>query len=542
MASNIDIIIQAQDKSSSAFNSASGSLSSLNDRVESLQPTFERMAAVGTVAFGAITAVAVKSVQAYADVEKANRQLEHAVVGVSKGTKEQVEQIQKVTGALQAKAGVDADSLNMGVAQLSTFGLQTSSVIGLTKSLADLTVNQSGLNSTSEQYISSANTIAKALNGQFGVLEKSGIRFTALQQEMIKTGTEAEKVAAINEGLAQNLRETTDTVAGTDLAMARFHRTLEDASEGIGKSLAPMMNKLLEYVTPLLQKFNDWAEANPDLLAKIVLVGGGIAGLVAIVGALGLILPSIIAGFGLLSGPVGIIAGTIGILVAGFMALKDHLGGIMTFLENTGLLDYFRTVWDNISATFNETLVPAFSRLWETLVKMKPLFEAIAIVIGGALLAAIMVFAKVLEITIKLLAGLFDIGTRVAAFLVDQFTKAFDGITRAVTWLIDKFNALVSAIQSVVRAAEKIGGNVLGAISGAVSRVFNVNDAVVSPSGNIISTHPDDYLIATKDPSSLVGGGGVTINMNGGTYLDPNVALQIGDMIMGNLKLNMRGA
>ena len=39
-----------------------------------------------------------------------------------------------------------------------------------------------------------------------------------------------------------------------------------------------------------------------------------------------------------------------------------------------------------------------------------------------------------------------------------------------------------------------------------------VNDAVIGPSGNIITTNPQDYLIATKDPNSL-SSGEVTLNV-----------------------------
>lgn len=44
-----------------------------------------------------------------------------------------------------------------------------------------------------------------------------------------------------------------------------------------------------------------------------------------------------------------------------------------------------------------------------------------------------------------------------------------------------------------------------------------VNDAIITPSGDVISTHPDDYLIATKTPHSLVNagkGGAPTINFS----------------------------
>lgn len=38
-----------------------------------------------------------------------------------------------------------------------------------------------------------------------------------------------------------------------------------------------------------------------------------------------------------------------------------------------------------------------------------------------------------------------------------------------------------------------------------IDNVTNVNDAIITPSGKVVSTHPDDYLIATKTPGSLVG-------------------------------------
>ena len=44
---------------------------------------------------------------------------------------------------------------------------------------------------------------------------------------------------------------------------------------------------------------------------------------------------------------------------------------------------------------------------------------------------------------------------------------------------------------------------------------ISVNDAIITPSGQVISTHPDDYLIATKTPQTLGRSGGApTINFS----------------------------
>lgn len=39
----------------------------------------------------------------------------------------------------------------------------------------------------------------------------------------------------------------------------------------------------------------------------------------------------------------------------------------------------------------------------------------------------------------------------------------------------------------------------------------SVHDAVITPKGDVVTTDPKDYLIATKTPKQLVGGGGVTV-------------------------------
>lgn len=331
----LQFIIDAQNKAEATLKGVSKNLDQVKSKVESFQPAFQKMAVAGTAALVGITALVKSSTEAYAEAERAERQLYNAVVNVSKGTKEQAAAIGEAANALQKKAGIDGDALKMGAAQLSTFGLQSESVVALTKSLADLTVNQNGVNASSDAYITSANVMAKALNGQFGALEKSGIRFTAHQQELIMTGTEVQKVAALQEGLAQNLRETTDTISGVDLASAKYKQTLGDIQENIGKAMIPALTKLSEALLPILEKFAAWAEANPDLLAKIIMVTAAIAGIITVVGTLGLVLPSIITGFTALgtvltflsANPIVLVVAALAFLILKFNELIQVTGG-----------------------------------------------------------------------------------------------------------------------------------------------------------------------------------------------------------------------
>lgn len=42
----------------------------------------------------------------------------------------------------------------------------------------------------------------------------------------------------------------------------------------------------------------------------------------------------------------------------------------------------------------------------------------------------------------------------------------------------------------------------------------SVNNAIITPSGQVVTTDPKDYLIATKTPQQFVSGGAPTINFS----------------------------
>lgn len=59
------------------------------------------------------------------------------------------------------------------------------------------------------------------------------------------------------------------------------------------------------------------------------------------------------------------------------------------------------------------------------------------------------------------------------------------------------------------------------------SNEISVNDAIIAPNGNVISTAPDDYLIATKTPGSLVGSGAANVNF---TFIDQSTGAKSVDV------------
>jgi len=212
-----------------------------------------KLAAVTAAVYGVVRFLK-DCTKEYQDAEAAQAKLVHAVVDVTGATQDQLQATMDLIDQLEIKGVLDGDVIKAGVAQLSTFGLSNKAVRGLSESLADLTVNQYGVNASSEQCEASANMMAKALNGQFGVLEKSGIRFTEAQKQLIKFGTEEEKVTAINEGFAQNLKYTNEIAMQTSEGM-RAHLIVQmgNMKETIGKVVTGAID-------PLLRSFSKWID------------------------------------------------------------------------------------------------------------------------------------------------------------------------------------------------------------------------------------------------------------------------------------------
>lgn len=252
-------------------------LNNSDKRIQRFKSTVQHMGVVLAASFAAATAAAVSfgisSMKAFAESEKAQKQLEHAVLNVSHATKEQLKQTSDLADELERKGVLDADNIKMGLAQLSTFGLSNKAVQSLAGSLSDLAVNQFGVSASGEQLSDTANTIAKALNGQFGVLEKSGIRFTEAQKKAIEFGTEMQKVDAINQGFAQNLKFTNAVaLTTTEGKLAKMRVSLENVKESIGevlaKALTPLAERLSNFVSS--EKFQAWVEElNQWLAVKI---------------------------------------------------------------------------------------------------------------------------------------------------------------------------------------------------------------------------------------------------------------------------------
>lgn len=453
MASNIDIIINAQDKTKDAFNKAQAGMTGFKDRIEGMKPTFQKMAVAGTAAFAAIGAFAVSALKesagAAADMANANKTLENTLKGLSETMLSDVtegattvarglEYMKETMGqASQAalKLGFDDEAASQSFAKLFQTTKSTSEAHRELKIAMDLARDKGiSLEEATQKLIMVHSGATKELKAQGLAIDENA--------------TAMENMAILEDSLTGKALAFASTTAG---AWAILQESTNNLKQAIGDALAPALQSLLEKVQPLIEKFIAWAEQNPELLSKIILIGGAVAALVAVVGTLGILLPAIITGFTLLFSPIGML-----IIVIGIIILK----------------------WKE------------FAKMWVDL------WEGIKTAVrAGA------------DVIMSVLQPVFD-------FVM----KIVNAIDKAVSFVGDK-----------------VGGG----------KKKKVNDAVINPSGDIVETNPNDWIIATQNPGALfgnTGGGGITVNINGGNFLDENVADEIGDMILAKLQFQMRGA
>lgn len=347
--STLEIIIKARDE-------ASQTMSNFNSKLKGMEPTFKKMAVAGTVAFTAIAAGVASCLSEAIEAKKGFAQLD-AVLASTKGIAGVTRTAALDLANSLAKVSLFTDDAILGGENLlltftnigkDAFPLATQTMLDMSQALG-------------QDLKSSATQLGKALQDPIkGVtaLSKVGVNFTESQKEMIAKLVESGDLLGAQKIILAELNtefgKSAENAAKAD-PFAMMKKSMGELKESIGTALLPAFEKIIAAVTPLIEKFSAWAQANPELLSKLVLIGGALAGIVAVVGTLGVILPSVIAGFTLLAGPVGIIIGLVAALtfavvkiIGIFTLLRDHSGEVWT-----GLKIMFKEAIDSIVRFFD---------------------------------------------------------------------------------------------------------------------------------------------------------------------------------------------
>ena len=180
---------------------------------------------------------------------------------------EQIKSIIDLTGSLQSLGVVGDEVTIAGAQQLATYRLQEDSIKKLLPTMQDLLVKQKGLNGTGQDMEGIANLFAKSMNGQTMALKRSGIFLSEREEQLLKVGTEEQKVALLTEAVRRSIGEQNKEMLKTpEGKITSAKNRIGDLYEVWGMSVRDTRAKFWEFVA-------DNAEGLQDIVNRVFKAG-----------------------------------------------------------------------------------------------------------------------------------------------------------------------------------------------------------------------------------------------------------------------------
>lgn len=336
-----------------------------------------------------------------------------------------------------------ADPPKEAAAELAKLGISVTDAAGKMLPLGNVldqfhnkfaTLNQA-------QRLQAASTVfgTEAMSSAIVLIEKGGAAIDQLS-EKYRTNTDVAKKAA--EIMTNNLKG----------AMSQLSGAFESASISIGSALIPQIRALAEGIAGLVNRFNALPESTKQFIAigaavtsAVLLIGGALAGVVAII-------PSFIAGWGAVVAAVGLIATPVGIAVAAIAAVSVAAAAL--WKDNETLRSELTNAWSEVKAAAVDVW-PWVSELFKgtagTLKSLMPVVSAVVV-------AGFQTIANIVTTTLGVVKGV--VGT-VVSILSGDFSGAWQKAKNTVT----------TVIGGIVKQAEILGTGILQIVSNIVKGV-----------------------------------------------------------------------
>jgi len=312
MSLDIPIISSFDSK---GIKSAIKEFKQLETTSQKAQFAIKKAAVPAAAALTAVVAVIGKSVQGAIEDEAAQQSLARQIKASTAATDKQVASVEAYISSLGQSVAISDDKARPAFQKL----------VVATK---DLTTAQDLLNialdvsaATGSDLTGVSDALAKAFAGNMKPLAALSPELKSL----IKEGASLDEVLGVlKTNFGGAAKAAGDTAAG---GMKKLSISLGETQEAIGTAFLPVFEKML----PVVQKFAAWAEANPDLLAAVVVGLGSLAVATLAVNAAMALNPAVL-----------ITAGIVALGVALVVAYKkfETFGSVVRLVVN-GVSDYF---------------------------------------------------------------------------------------------------------------------------------------------------------------------------------------------------------
>ncbi|MDE6519673.1 MAG: hypothetical protein K2K91_04330 [Ruminococcus sp.] len=174
-------------------------------------------------------------------------------------TNEQIQSLKDYASELQ-NIGVIGDEVQLsGLQELSTYIENADNLKPMMSVLTDMLAQQYGLNATAESAVTISTMLGKVLGGQTSALSRYGYFFDEAQEQLLKFGTEEQRVATLAEVVSASVGGVNEALAQTNAGkMQQLSNTIGDIKEQFGDAVyqieaifLPALNRLAEYLAEI---------------------------------------------------------------------------------------------------------------------------------------------------------------------------------------------------------------------------------------------------------------------------------------------------
>ena len=338
------------------------------------------------------------------------------------------------------KVGViSAGTIRAGYTELNKWNVPVDKVNDLSEALTNLVAGKFGINATAEDAQLASQAIGRAFNGDVAGLTKMKIPLTEAQKLIIKNGTEAERLATINEVVNGTFSKQNEILANTpDGQLKRMKNQQAALMATIGKGLLPMQ-----------KAFIDMASTIMPIIAPVIqdifgLFSGAFTWIAEVINENK---DSIQEGLSSAMNEVKFVISSLGKVIRwcadnlSFLVpiLKAVAGGFVAFNGISKLMPLIKGVVGGLMSVIKVV------RVIVAVLSANPILIAIMAVVAGIYLL-VTHWEEIKEVAI-------EVWTAVSEFI----SETWDGIVNAVTGFIDRVSALISDLyESIITTLRPI--------------------------------------------------------------------------------------
>lgn len=338
------------------------------------------------------------------------------------------------------KVGViSAGTIRAGYTELNKWNVPVDKVNDLSEALTNLVAGKFGINATAEDAQLASQAIGRAFNGDVAGLTKMKIPLTEAQKLIIKNGTEAERLATINEVVNGTFSKQNEILANTpDGQLKRMKNQQAALMATIGKGLLPMQ-----------KAFIDMASTIMPIIAPVIqdifgLFSGAFTWIAEVINENK---DSIQEGLSSAMNEVKFVISSLGKVIRwcadnlGFLVpvLKAVAGGFVAFNGISKVMPLIKGIVGGLVSVIKVV------RVIVAVLSANPILIAIMAVVAGIYLL-VTHWDEIKEVAI-------EVWTAVSEFI----SETWDGIVSTVTGFIDRVSALISDLyESIITTLRPI--------------------------------------------------------------------------------------